>query len=643
MCGIAGIIDKKGAFGGERLGQMAQRMALTMTHRGPDDMGVWVSPDGRCALSQRRLAIIDLSPGGHQPMLSRDERYAITFNGEIYNFLELREEMEQGGFKFHSRSDTEVLLTMLGRDGVKVLPRLDAMFAFAQYDILSREMLIARDIFGEKPLYYIDTPDYFAFASELHSLTGLPNFDPTIDSDTIAAYLAYLYVPHPETIYRSVKKLPPSSYMRREANGAIEIERYYSFRTSSVRTTGRGIDDLCDELEHLLTQSVKRRMISDVPLGAFLSGGVDSSVVAAIAAKKLGAELKTFSIGFENHPESEHFDAAEAASMLSTHHNDRVLAANALELGQHIGAVLDEPNGDSSCLPTYLLSGFAREQVTVALSGDGGDELFGGYGRYFNTVEEWERSARGEEMPGWWSPGAAYMSNRILVYPDDAITTLFGHVPEGLAARLGGVRAALNADTRPPINVLRELDAGAYMPGAVLAKVDRMSMQHSLEVRAPLIGVDIANFAMKLGADECYAGGAGKVVLKRLAKRYLPAAWIDRPKRGFGLPETLWGAKDLLPLVRTLVLGPDSRLPDWIPRERLEMYISGLERNFHAYQTWALFILESWLRTHPAQAPGVARSTGAISIGEKAAFAGSQWMRSAARASRALFASGLGG
>jgi len=637
MCGIAGIIDKSGRLGAEKLGDFAKRMAMAMTYRGPDDMGVWVSPDGRCALSQRRLAIIDLSPGGHQPMLSHDGKRAITFNGEIYNFLELRAELEKQGLSFRSHSDTEVLLALLGREHAAVLPRLDAMFAFAHYDMSSRELLLARDLFGEKPLYYIDTPDYFAFASELHVLTLLPNFDATIDREAIAAYLAYLYVPHPDTIYRSVKKLPPSSYLTLSSGGAIELKHYFAFRTSNARSSGRSLDDLCDELEELLTTSVRRRMISDVPLGAFLSGGVDSSTVAAIAVKKLGAQLKTFSIGFENHAQSEHFDAAEVARMLGTDHYDRILATEALELGHHISAVLDEPNGDSSCLPTYLLSGFAREQVTVALSGDGGDELFGGYGRYFNTVDEWEKSARGEEMPGWWSPGAAYMSNRILVYPDDCLSRLMGEVPEGLASRFETIRNALNAEARPPINVLRELDAGAYMPGAVLAKVDRMSMQHSLEVRAPLIGIDIARFAMGLGADECYADGVGKVVLKRLAKRYLPASWIDRPKRGFGLPETLWGAQDLLPRVRELVLGPGARLTDWIPRDRLEMYVSGLETNFHAYQTWALYILEGWLRTHPAKPAGAAVSE-PVSLAERATFGGVQLLRSAKRASQAMFA-----
>lgn len=640
MCGIAGIVDKGTRLGPQKMAHLAQIMAEAMAHRGPDDMGVWVSPDRRCALSQRRLAIIDLSPGGRQPMLSQDGARAISFNGEIYNFLELRAELEAKGVSFRSRSDTEVLLELWGREGVDMLARLDAMFAVAHYDMRTRELVLARDLFGEKPLYYIDTPDYFAFASELHALTALPDFDATIDAEAIASYLAFLYVPSPETIYRAAKKLPPASYLRLNAAGDISVASYNAFRTSDARAC-RPLDDLCDELEELLTISVKRRLISDVPLGAFLSGGVDSSTVAAIATKKLGADLKTYSIGFADHPESEHVDAAAVARMLGTDHKDRVLEARALDLGRHIGAVLDEPNGDSSCLPTYLLSGFAREEVTVALSGDGGDELFGGYGRYFNTVEEWEKSARGEEMPGWWSPGAAYLSNRLLTYTDDTLALLFGGVPEGMAARLAAMRGALDADARPPINVLRELDAATYMPGAVLAKVDRMSMQHSLEVRAPLIGVDLASFAMKLGADSCYAAGAGKVVLKRLAARYLPEDWINRPKRGFGLPETLWGAQDLAPLVRELVLDDDARLPQWIARERLELFVQGLETNFHAYQAWALFILEVWLRTHPAKAAGVEAPP--LGLGQRLAYSGAQAVRSATRAARSALASGRAG
>jgi len=281
-------------------------------------------------------------------------------------------------------------------------------------------------------------------------------------------------------------------------------------------------------------------------------------------------------------------------------HKDQVLTADAVELGTHVGSVLDEPNGDTSCLPTFLLSQFARREVTVALSGDGGDELFGGYGRYFNTVDEWMRKKAHDPRLAWWHAGAVYMSTRILVFPDDELERVFGVIPANLKASLLELRNGIDRDSRPLLNVLRELDARHYMPGAVLAKVDRMSMQHSLEVRAPLIGIDVARFAMDLAADDCYQAGQGKLVLKRVASRYVPAEWMARPKRGFGLPMDMWGARQLLPALDGLIRSADCRLAEWIPHTNLVRYLDHLGAEFHAYRAWALFVLENWLRTHPA-------------------------------------------
>jgi asparagine synthase (glutamine-hydrolysing) len=598
MCGIAGIIDKTGRLGGSRVGALAKAMADVMRHRGPDDAGVWVSADGRVGLSHRRLSIIDLSSAGHQPMGSADGRKQIVFNGEVYNFLELRAAMESAGDHFRTRTDTEVLLKLLERDGAAALDLLDGMFAFALFDEDRGEMLLARDIFGEKPLYYTDTSGYFAFASELSALTLLPGFDAGIDGTTIARFLAFQYVPAPETIYRSVRKLPPGCWLSRDTAGALTIRRHWAFRTSHAAVSGRPIADLADELEGLLQQSVRRRLVSDVPSGAFLSGGVDSSVVVAIASRMASEPIKTFSIGFEGFAESEHLDAAEMARAIGTDHHEKLLHPDAVTLADTIARVLDEPNGDTSCLPTYLLSAFAREKVTVALSGDGGDELFGGYGRYFATEQEARRKAAEGGME-WWTPGVAYWSSRILVFPDDELTSLTGAVPPELASELGDLRTALDTDTRPLINRLREVDAGHYMPGAVLAKVDRMSMQSSLEVRAPLIGREVAAFAANLAADDCYGGGQGKLVLKAVGQRYLPADWLARPKRGFGQPLGLWGAETLLPAARRLLLSEGSCLAAWIPRPRLEAYLARQAQEFSAYRTWSLLLLECWLRHHP--------------------------------------------
>jgi asparagine synthase (glutamine-hydrolysing) len=599
VCGIAGIVNK-GRMAPEQLESLARAMALTMAHRGPDDAGVWVAPDAHVALAHRRLSIIDVSEAGHQPMFSADGRAVITFNGELYNFRELRADMERRGVEFRTHSDTEVLLAALQRFGADALPRLDAMFAFGYYDLHSRELLLARDIFGEKPLYYLETAECLAFASELHALTKLPSFDATISTDAIASYLCFQYVPAPQAIYQSVRKLEPGHWLRVGAEGTLTSGRYFSFVTSSAQTSGRNLDDLADELEAILETSLRRRLISDVPLGAFLSGGVDSTAVAAIARRKLGAELKTFSIGFEGHKDSEHLEAAEIAAHLGTVHKDQVLTANAVELGKHVGSVLDEPNGDTSCLPTFLLSQFARREVTVALSGDGGDELFGGYGRYFNTVDEWTRKKARDPQLAWWQAGAVYVSQRILVFPDDELERVFSVIPGSLRASLLELRNGIDRDSRPLLNVLRELDARHYMPGAVLAKVDRMSMQHSLEVRAPLLGIDVARFAMTLASDDCYRAGQGKRVLKRVASRYVPAEWMARPKRGFGLPMDMWGARQLLPALDALIRTPDCRLAEWIPHANLVRYLDHLRSEFHPYRAWALFVLEHWLRTHPA-------------------------------------------
>lgn len=599
MCGIAGIVGKRGRLSPETLGRYAATMADRQTYRGPDGHGVWISSDGACALAHRRLAVIDPTEAGRQPMLGR-RGAAVTFNGEIYNFVELREELEQQGVQFRSRTDTEVLVAALDTWGRNAVDKLDGMFAFARYDAADRSLLLARDLFGEKPLYYVDAPDYFAFSSELHALTSLPGFDARVFRDDLAAFLAFQYVPAPGTIYRSARKLEPGSTLSLRVDGPLRVQRYAQFRTSGSRASTRSLDDLADELEEVLSRSVRRRMISDVPLGAFLSGGVDSSTIAAVVTRKLGQPLKTFSIGFAGDPQSEHLEAAETARQLQTEHHDRVISAYGVDLGRQIATALDEPNADSSCVPTWLVSRHAREHVTVALSGDGGDELFGGYGRYFNTVQEQERQEAGDRQLDWWSLGEVYLGNRVLVFDENEIRSVMGGVPEGYARFLAQERRKLELDERPLLNVLREYDARSYLPGDVLAKVDRMSMQHSLEVRAPLLGREVAAFASRLAAADCYDGVQGKLVLKRLASRWLPEEWLRRPKRGFGLPVELWDQAALLPELERILLSRDCRLAKWIKPTFLRSYLKRLKADFVPYRAWTLFILEHWLRTHPA-------------------------------------------
>ena len=416
MCGIAGLISFNRDLPKDEMKGMVKRMADAMVHRGPDDSGVWIDPSGYCALSHRRLSIIDTSSAGHQPMESLDSRYCITYNGEIYNFKELSPEIEASGYAFRSKTDTEVLIEAIRLWGTGAFLKLDGMYAFGIFDSHKREVVLGRDPFGEKPLYYFSTPKYFAFASELQALQQLPFFDDSVGVDRIAEYLSFQYIGAPRTLYSNVKKLPPGHYLRLSPDGNQRVNRYFEFRPGEGELTIKPIDELADELEDMLVRSIRRRMISDVPLGAFLSGGVDSSTVVALIKKVLNMPIKTFSIGFSDTNESEHVAARQFAEYLDTEHYEKILSPDASRFLFNAGQLIDEPNGDSSCLPTYLLSEFARQKVTVAISGDGGDEMFGGYDRYFVTLED-DANGKNTAFRGW-NPGKAYYSSRILIFPE---------------------------------------------------------------------------------------------------------------------------------------------------------------------------------------------------------------------------------
>jgi len=605
MCGIAGLLQpSRRAFQRAEAMGLVETMNACIAHRGPDADGVWADPDGRCTLGQRRLSIIDTSNAGTQPFSSGDGRWWITFNGEIYNFTDVRAELERAGVHFRGRTDTEVLVEAVAFWGIDALSRLDGMFAFAAYDTRTRTLIAARDPFGEKPFYYtMLASGAMAFASELQALEGLPGFDRSLSVDAVAEVLSFQYIGAPRSIYAGTRKLPPGHWMRIDAGGELQIQRYFSFRPGLGGVEHRPMADLADELEELLTASLKRRLFADVPLGAFLSGGVDSSTVCALVRRKLNLPLHTFSMGFEGAPESEHEVARLFAAHLGTVHHDQLVDPHGSDFLRNIGKVLDEPNADSSCLPTYLLSGFARQHVTVALSGDGGDELFGGYGRYFATLEESEREATGE-LQGY-SPGGTYYGSRILVSSDEHLQDLFGFMPEGFAAHVGGLRGQLDAAPREHLLArMRQQDAAHYMPGAVLPKVDRMSMQHALEVRTPFLNVPLARFAERLPDDVLVAGGRGKLILREVAYRYLPRHLIDMPKKGFGLPMSDWARGSLLNLGSEL-LGAESRLAPLFGRDGLTRFMKrqSSPHGFSTYQLWAVLMLESWLRHHPAAVP----------------------------------------
>ena len=612
MCGIAGLFQRNGRrTHRELLRASAEKMANVIAHRGPDGSGVWVDELARCALSHRRLSIIDTSDAAAQPFHSGDGRWQLSFNGEIYNYRDIRARLERQGCRFRSRSDTEVLIEALAFWGPEVIRELDGMFAFAAFDTQTGKLILARDPFGEKPLYYswLDGST-LAFASELRSLETLDRFDRMINVDALAEYLSFQYVGAPRSIYDNAAKLTPGTYMIVDPDGNAEGLPYFRFQPGVGEPDRRSLPAIADELEDILVRSIERRLIADVPLGAFLSGGVDSSTVCALIAKRLGVPLKTYSIGFEGaSAESEHEVARTFARHIGAEHHEEIISPDVGGFLENYGRLLDEPNADTSCLPTYYLSRFARRHVTVAISGDGGDELFGGYGRYAGLLRERSKWQARSFLPnGYWKPGARYYGPAILISGDDEIEGLLGFLPEGFAHHLARLRAEIDLASDALLAAMRAGDAAHYMPGAVLAKVDRMSMQHSLEVRTPFLNVELARFAERLPESVLADGEFSKRALREVAYRYLPRDLVDMPKRGFGLPMNAWMRDSLLPMAEKLI-GGGSVLRDKLGAKGVEAFLQR-HRNparFNPYQLWGVVSLELWLRNRPVVFPDIAK------------------------------------
>ncbi|MEY6432694.1 asparagine synthase (glutamine-hydrolyzing) [Thioalkalicoccus limnaeus] len=608
MCAIAGLLCEPGRFDASTLERILLAMRDTMTHRGPDDAGIWIDPAGGCGLAHRRLAIIDLSHEGRQPLGNRDATVQVTFNGEIYNYQTLRRGLERTGHRLRTRTDTEVLPYLFEDLDPAHLHELDGMFAFGLWHRERRRLLLARDPFGKKPLYYARGPGWFAFASELTALTQVPGFTDAIDGEALEFYLLLQYVPAPHSIYEAARKLPPGCWMTVDLAGdrltVAEATRYTRFEPAEpARFGGPSTPERLEELRARVRDAVQKRLVSDVPLGAFLSGGVDSALVAAMVTRELDQPLATFSIGFEGADDSEHLYAREVARHLGTEHHEERLRPDTLHLVPEIAERLDEPNGDSSCLPTYLLCRYTRQHVTVALSGDGGDELFGGYGRYRDTLRE-----AGHPLRSLWPavrnrrryrPADGYLSPRWLIFQPDEVAALTGGLSATVEGCVEGWRRDLNASRQPLLHRMRHLDAETYLPGAVLAKVDRMSMQVALEVRCPLLDRSVAELAAGLPAAALWRPPAEtKRLLKALASRYLPAGWMNRPKMGFGLPSNSWSRDAMLGLARDLLAASDTRLATLVEPGRLRQLIAQQADpgRFSIYQLWPLLILELWLR-----------------------------------------------
>ncbi len=643
MCGIAGcLVAEKSRRNGE-LHRQTEGMVERLVHRGPDDGGVWTDVEAGVALGSRRLAIIDLSPLGHQPMHSPCGRYTVVFNGEIYNFLLLRKELEAAGRLFRGRSDTEVLLAAVAEWGIEgALPRLNGMFAFAIWEHATRRLWLARDRLGEKPLYFGWARSTFLFGSELKALRAHPDFQNDVNPNVVALYMRYGYVPAPYSIYRDVYKLPPGTYLQVSASECGTVPRpvpYWSALSAAEQPARHPAEgqQMLDEVEHLLRDAVRLRMIADVPLGVFLSGGIDSSLVVALMQAESTSPVRTFTIGFREASYNEADHAKEVAHQLGTNHTELyATAADALAVIDRLAEVYDEPFADSSQIPTLLVAALARRHVTVALSGDGGDELFGGYNRYRWGRALWhfvralpppvQRALRGIAGSGgravllrWLDPWLARTlsvhdpSERLDKMPAILEAATADHLYLNLLSNWTTDDALVHCAYEPPTALTdRQLwledrdfaaqamfvDIVSYLPDDLLVKLDRASMSVGLEARVPLLDHRIVEFALRVPVEMKLRDGRGKWLTRQLLYKYIPRHLVDRPKRGFAVPIGTWLRGPLRGWAESLLdadlLKRQGFLNPGIVRERWNEHVSH-KRNWQ-YHLWNVLMFQAWLR-----------------------------------------------
>ncbi len=627
MCGIAGFASKAAVPGDDVAAAMLERIRS----RGPDGHGARAF--GPATLLHRRLAILDLA-GGAQPLSNEDGTVWITFNGEIYNFQALRAELESAGHRFRTRSDTEVVVHAYEQWGSGCLSRLRGMFAFAIWDEKRGELFLARDRVGIKPLLYLQQGDLFAFASELRAFEAIPCLRPRIDEAAIDLYLHFQYIPAPLTIFKETRKLPPGHFLVWRADGSVQgPTRYWELRFEP--DVGRSEDEWLEELDAALDEAVRLHLVSDVPFGAFLSGGVDSTTVVAYMRRHLSEPVETFTIGFEEAESDESPHAAAAARRLGTKHRALVVKPDALgvlpELVEHYG----EPFGDSSAIPTYYVSRLASQHVKMVLSGDGGDENFAGYSTYARVIQtQRERTPRGlakrsrhavanvarslgvwPQVP-WPTDTANVWRETVAYFHDEQRARLwrpeFRHLVDGTRGWFENGWARTEA---PDVcSRLQKLDIETYLPYDILTKVDVASMCHGLEVRVPLLDHVLMETVarmpadLKLRIDDADApaapnGSVGKYLLKRLAARHVDRATLDRPKQGFSLPIDAWFRGPLKPALEESVLGSRSRLREYLDPAAVRAIAEQHERGGRqGFRLWALLFLEAWLERHHARA-----------------------------------------
>jgi asparagine synthase (glutamine-hydrolysing) len=637
MCGIAGVLTSAGSAR-ELLERNATAMADSIAHRGPDDHGLWSDPEAGIALTHRRLSIVDLSPAGHQPMTSADGRFIIVFNGEIYNFQDLRPELETRGIHFRGHSDTEVMLEAFAAYGIAAtLKRLIGMFAIAVWDRRDRTLTLVRDRLGIKPLYWAKQGDLFLFGSELKALRAHPGWTPHIDRGAVASYMRHNAIPAPHSIYQGVNKLEPGCILTLPWQSEPRIEKYWDARAVARAglTDPLRLDDqeMTNQLEALLLDSVRRRMVADVPVGAFLSGGIDSSTIAALMQAANAGPVRTYSIGFDIAGFDEAPHAAAVARHLGTQHTElTVTAKQAIDVIPQLADMYDEPFADSSQIPTFLVSAMTRQHVTVALSGDGGDELFGGYNRYQLAQRFWRNLAlvprplrhafaqalRALPADRWSSlfnlfparlrpaqPGDKLHKLASVLALDDVgavYRRLVTHwepatVMPGTDERKGALWDETVSDDFPGVlERLQYLDLVTYLPDDILTKVDRASMAVALEARVPLLDHRVVEFAWRIPRKDLIRRGLSKWPLRQVLYRHIPKQLIDRPKMGFGIPLGEWLRGPLRDWAEALL--DERRLKEAgfvdavVVRRHWQEHLSG-HRNWQ-YLLWDVLMFEAW-------------------------------------------------
>jgi asparagine synthase (glutamine-hydrolysing) len=639
MCGIAGFIaDPAHRTSGDQLRSIANAMDLSLEHRGPDDHGIWVDADTGVALVHRRLSIVDLSPAGHQPMHSADGRFVIVYNGEVYSHLPIRTEIEATGHRFRGHSDTEVMLESFARYGIRATAdRLIGMFAIAIWDNQERALTLIRDRLGIKPMYWAKINGLFMFGSELKALRQHPGWTPRIKPEAVASFMRHNYIPAPHTIYQNVYKLEPGTILTLAFGGEPQLEKFWDARQVALNGIRNPLDEgdtaLINRLEALLVDAVGKRMMADVPLGAFLSGGIDSSTVVALMKAANAGPVKTFTIGFEQATFDEAPHAAAIAKHLGTDHTELIVTSReALDVVPKLAEMFDEPFADSSQIPTYLVSAMTRNHVTVALSGDGGDELFSGYNRYQLTQRSWRmlslipkiaRKAFAAGLtslsPGRWNsifetiprnfyppqPGDKIHKVASILGLNDAdelYRRLISHwEPCHIAPGVSETRGILwdrsvRADFPDLLDRMQFLDLVTYLPDDILTKVDRASMAVALEARVPLLDHRVVELAWRLPQSIKIRDGVSKWLLRQVLYRHVPKNLVERPKMGFGVPLGEWLRGPLREWAESLLsekrLGENGFFDVAIIRRYWAEHLSG-RRNWQ-YLLWDVLMFEAW-------------------------------------------------